>query len=783
MSGEFVDSAPPPGVTPVSGGEFVDTPPPAGVKPVQSSPMDAYIAKNAPNPADWQSRVKPIDLGNGKSSVQREGDKAVWFGPEHGNTDTKGGWFDAQGNKVGDSPSYAPVYNGHGGYSPNPDAQYDPNLKPPAPDSAGAWDTTKRYGQTVGAAFTSIVPAMENGVNHLIDLIPSEAAHKMAMDTFLRNAQTEKANAQNIQGDPSKGQAPLNPIGAGTAVAVGNMAQQVPLMFTGLGESQLAADASATAANALSKFPRLAALASGIIHGTVAGGKLGAVNALSQPIQNDEPGLGAYLTKLANQVYSGSKEGAIAGGATSGVLESLQSVSEGNPLARVFGNKATRQAAMDRAQAGRTATVSTANPQGAEMSLGEALQNPVLQTVENASEYVPFGERVNALKKNNLDLKAAVGDQASATAPALGPGGYGQEVTESAARKLAAAKAETKPLYDYADATAQSVTPVKENGVAAYDAAIAKETGVSGADSSIVKELQDARDKYASGEVANTWEDMKELKSRIQSEAAQGKNAPTKEERAIAGHKSDISQGIIADQHATLAEADPSGFTSDIYKEANRIHQEKVIPLDPTAQRAWDESARKAASRALHGQEGFAETRLNTVLNQNNPEMADYMHSSLDEGGHNAIKAQVWQRVSDAAKDSKVGFSPAKAATALDNHSAFIEKFFTPEEQTRVEGFKTALRTMERSGQYLEAVGTGKYIAKLGGIASMAGPVPGGSIAASQIYTRLSNSQAGKTWLLNMSKVTPNSLPAHQLMTQFPKLMAISSSKPSEDEQ
>lgn len=58
------------------------------------------------SPTDWQKQVKPIDLGNGKQSVQRS-DGGVWFGPEQGNTG-RPGWFDAQGNRLGDAPGEAP---------------------------------------------------------------------------------------------------------------------------------------------------------------------------------------------------------------------------------------------------------------------------------------------------------------------------------------------------------------------------------------------------------------------------------------------------------------------------------------------------------------------------------------------------------------------------------------------------------------------------------------------------------------------------------------------------
>ena len=267
--------------------------------------------------AGWQSRVKPIDIGGGKTSVQREGDKAVWYGPEHGNTNPKGGWFDAHGNQVGDSPTYAPVYNGRGGYDQNPDADL---ITPDPPKPAGALDTTKRYVNTGFNAMASVGPAANNLVAHGLDLIPTKATKAAAKELFDSSDAFAQREQQNIQGDPALGQTPLNPIGAGLTQAGGKIVQQVPLMLSGAGEGQLAADASTTLSQWLANSPRLARVLGAGVHGTVAGAKLGALQALAQPVQDDKPGLGGYLTKLGNQTASGAGEGALTGGLIGGGL-------------------------------------------------------------------------------------------------------------------------------------------------------------------------------------------------------------------------------------------------------------------------------------------------------------------------------------------------------------------------------------------------------------------------------------------------------------------------------
>lgn len=80
----------------------------------QLSLDEALAQQEAPQSGGWQDsgygfKVKPVDLGGGKQSVQRE-DGAAWFGPQQGNTG-KPGWFDANGNRVGDAPGKGPSLN------------------------------------------------------------------------------------------------------------------------------------------------------------------------------------------------------------------------------------------------------------------------------------------------------------------------------------------------------------------------------------------------------------------------------------------------------------------------------------------------------------------------------------------------------------------------------------------------------------------------------------------------------------------------------------------------
>jgi len=82
-------------------------------------PLDALMAKHGlsapsqstPQTTAWQDtphgfKVRPIDLGNGVQTVQRE-DGAAYFGPEQGNKGIPG-WFDAKGTRLGSVPGAKP---------------------------------------------------------------------------------------------------------------------------------------------------------------------------------------------------------------------------------------------------------------------------------------------------------------------------------------------------------------------------------------------------------------------------------------------------------------------------------------------------------------------------------------------------------------------------------------------------------------------------------------------------------------------------------------------------
>ena len=169
--------------------------------------------------------------------------------------------------------------------------------------------------------------------------------------------------------------------------------------------------------------------------GALGGSVYGAQNAITTPTPE---GVSPLHNDLANVGYGAGLGGLFAGG-LSALGEAPEAIGQG--ARRALGTSAERQAALDRAAQIRTTT-------GAEPSLGEVLESPLLKHVENATEYVPLSGRGTQLKANNAALQGALQAEADATAPALGPTGAGDVIANSAKAGLAAKRAPAIQLFD-----------------------------------------------------------------------------------------------------------------------------------------------------------------------------------------------------------------------------------------------------------------------------------------------------------------------------------------------
>jgi hypothetical protein len=462
--------------------------------------------------------------------------------------------------------------------------------------------------------------------------------------------------------------------------------------------------------------------------------------------------------------------GAAIPGGLSAMGEGIEGAGQG--IRRALGSPAERQAALDLAAKIRTTT-------GAEPSLGESLQNPNLQHVENATEYVPFSGRGNQLKSANTAMQSALQAETDAHASAIGPTGAGDVISNSAKAELAAKRAPAIALYNevrdtignITDTTGKPFPPTVDNTLKAYDDAIAQESGITGKDSKQTQLLQGERDKLASGETAPDYKSLEKMQDRQQSIAANGFNAPSQEAQDVAHYRAGIGKAMGSDLQATANAVDPA--LGDKYKQGNKIYSESYA-YDPNASTDWQGAQQRSMNRTIHGAEGTIQSLPDNLLKSNNPDVATHAFDALDDTGKNAVKAEIWNRINQAANPVEAGgkskgqvFSPLKASSAIDAHSNFINQFFNPQEQDQIYGMRDAFRKMARAGQYMEGISTGKFVPAMAGISGagtaatlLATGHPGLAametlpIAAARGYNALSGSPAGKAWML---KPTPSS--------------------------
>ena len=501
------------------------------------------------------------------------------------------------------------------------------------------------------------------------------------------------------------------------------------------------------------------------------------------------------VTGASDDVAKGKIVQGAVGAATAGLLKGVGHVVQNNPLARALGNQSERQAILSEAENLRNATKSTAFPAGAEPSLGQASGNPLISAGENLTEYVPLSGAKKGLETQNAALKAKLDENILRTKSALGTLGAGPEIAASAEAKLAANKVQYGMPFNYVRDLVGDTLPQRSSTIKAFDDAIAQESRLRPVNSPEVQGLIKERQAFASGEIVHDFKDMEAYQDRIQYDAAHNALSQDPAQKAMSRYSNQISHGIGEDMHATVGKVDPTGFSSDIYKQANKDYNANVRELSPdqaTGRESW-----KRESQILNAKEGGQSTIPDKLFKGDNPDLAAYAKRALNPAGHNAVLAEIWNRVGDAASDSKLGFSPAKARTALSDHANFIKEFASPEEQKMITGYMKALGAMDRSGQYAEKLTTGKsleqfamikapFTAATGLVAGTAGAPAAaasavGSSSVAKLYTVLSNSPAGKEWLLGLSQAKQGP-EMDFMMTKLPKIVSSAMTKQTSQE-
>lgn len=516
-----------------------------------------------------------------------------------------------------------------------------------------------------------------------------------------------------------------------------------------------------------------------------------AVGGVAEPAFTDDSNITDPIQK-AEQKLMEARHGAKMAGAISLGMEALAPVV--TPIAgavtqgwrRAFGSPAERAAYLQRAQELRDATKSQQFPQGAEPTLGEVMQSPNLKRVENAAEYIPGSGRGAQLEVQNKALAASVGERASQAAPNLGPAGGGSEISASAERALAARRAPAVQLYGEVRAAVGDAKPVVTNTVDAFNKAIKTESGISGPKSAQVKALELERDNLAKGVTGQSYESLEKIQDRLQSHAASGSQSADQVAQDIAKYKSNISKAVSKDLRATADAVDPTGALGDKYGQANDIYSGSYR-YDPNAGPSWQGSKVRSANRILHGQDEFKGKVPESLFKGDDADMAKHAFESLDQQGRETVKAAILDRIQGAMKNPKgQTMSPKQASNAIADHQNFIKEFFGPTGHQELQGLSKALSEMQRSGQYMEALTTGKFTPALtattelgvGALAAVQGhpavlATSAAVTGASRLFTALSGSRAGKDWLLKVSSSPAGSRMMQNLMDQLPKVLAV----------
>lgn len=465
--------------------------------------------------------------------------------------------------------------------------------------------------------------------------------------------------------------------------------------------------------------------------------------------------------------------GTLLGGAVGTAAE----VSSGNPLARLFGNDQVRADALARAEEIRNATRSQAFPQGAEASLGESLRSPNIQRIENLSEYVPFSGAKARLEQQNRAVAAKMTELADARRPDLGPGGAGATISESAKRQLAANRekygAPFNEVRDAVDASGVRITP-KEAIKRGYEQ-INELNQTTGNRASAAK-VRELVEQLESGQFADSFRKLQREQDFAQRRAADVMNSGNPD-TAFSEAQRDIGRGFGSDMQRAMDLADPTGALSQKWAAAQGPYAENVHAYNPNQPAGWE--GYRPESRILHGREMFSDKTADSILAGDNRQMAQYVKRGTDETGHKAVQAAIMQKIEDAAKGEAGMISPKKGSNAIQKHTNFIEEFYPQADKTELQGFGNAMSALERSGQFMEKLQTGKFGIAVGGTAGLTGGLltaPGSTITGIvgiRLFNKLSASKAGKEWLLNAAKFQPDSPQMQQLIDKLPIVLGV----------
>lgn len=465
--------------------------------------------------------------------------------------------------------------------------------------------------------------------------------------------------------------------------------------------------------------------------------------------------------------------GSVLGGGADATVQ----VAKGNPLARTFGPEEARNAALATGEEIRQATKSKKFPGGAEPSLGEILQSPNIQKIENATEYIPFSGAKNRLSSQNAAVSAKLEELTADAATKTGPAGAGASIMESARELLKKRKGEYGVKYDeirdVVDSSGARATP-KEALNRAYVALheLEQTTGNERA----ISDIQNLILQLESGGFGDTFGKLQGERRGMMRKIRDLLNSGSPDAN-LARHRQSIADGFGSDMDRTLAMADPSGRLGQQFADTNKGYARDVIAYRPDQPSGL--GSYRPEAKILHGRELFSDKTAGSILQGDNPQMAQYVKRGTGQEGHEAVQGAITQSIDRQARGEAGFVSPRKGASAIEKHKNFIAEFFPQAGRDEILGFGKAMAALERSGQFMERLQTGKFAAAIGGqIGVGAGMVanPGATVATVagvRLFNKLSSSKAGKEWLLNAAKQKPDSPGMQALIRDLPMVLGV----------
>lgn len=737
--------------------------------PVQNADPFAGVASAAPSAAstDWQKQVKPIDLGNGKTSVQRS-DGGVWFGPEQGNTGTPG-WFDGKGNRLGAAPAppsipllgrVTPDMSDHDiltnglGYSEAKakDIMSAPDYKPGMIHGAVSDPNgfAAKVGHTIlGSIYKGAVGDPSAALGQLASHIGTALGLNDPRNTELRDAmvQAGKANYQQNW----KGNTAFN-------AATGTGSRTSPSDFIGQAVGGALPFIATEGKNPATLAGKLISKEAVPVLGKMAaqGGVYGALQPVTQPTDS-----------FAQQKIEQSAMGA-AGGVAGGVVgqkviqPAIQKVVA--PVINKIGNafSGTLNPKYQEIQA-------LADKYGVPISFTDAAQTPILKKTGAALNEIPLVGTGGFRVQQQQAAKAAAQDFAQGFKDAAPAGDWTDNLQGALKDKFQAVQAQKNALYGkVADAAGGAQIPLPKVN-AALDAAESDINRSAIPNSQVLKTIRALRANLNPGRADTgqftpkasdtTFTGLQLTRSDL-GDAITGllKSGQDKEAKVLMGVRNAMNQdmGNFAQNNPGLAGA---------WKDADAFYKSQYVPLKSKA----IQNAMKSAT---------PDEIVNTFIQQGKGDRAANFYSALTPDGQASLRAGLVDRALQNATDGNTGvFSPAKFAGYFDKMDVPISQIFKGEDKWALDGFIKLMRAVQPAGEMGAGPATGNRTILPGSIAAgITGAITmphttatmgGLTYGMSKLFT----TNAGKRLLMAASDVPVGSPAMNKIVQQITTLL------------